>query len=317
MRGACGDGSIFGPVPSRRLGLSLGIDLVPYKTCTFDCIYCQLGHTTSLTMRRGSYKDAAGILGEIKKRLEKKGRIDWITISGSGEPTLYAGIGRIIRGIRKISRIPVAVITNGSLLSRAAVRRALYAADLVIPGIDAGEENVFRRLHRPAEGLKLKNVIDGLSEFAAHYRGRLWIEVMLVKGVNDSPGSLDKISSLIRNIKPELVHLNTVVRPGAYPAARPLSNMDLRSAEQRMKMNLKQTPVHVIAPYCARNSRTAGGNSEDMVIGYLKRRPGTMTDLSEGTGLKAVQVRGALTRLMRRRLVKKQRFGGKTFYRAS
>ena len=156
---------VYGPVPSRRLGRSLGVDLVPLKTCTYDCVYCQLGRTTSKTVRRGRWVDPEAVGAQVRDKLSSKP--DVIALAGSGEPTLHAGIGAVIDGIKAITDVPVAVITNGSLLGRPAVRRELAAADIVLPSLDAPSEELFRRVNRPHESLHLADLIDGLVSFRA------------------------------------------------------------------------------------------------------------------------------------------------------
>ena len=177
---------VFGPVPSRRLGFSLGVDLVPFKTCTLDCVYCQLGPTTHKTLKRKEYIPTEGILPEVEKMLNKGKRVDYITFSGSGEPTLHSGIGKMISRIKRISSIPVAVITNGTLLNQGQVQEDLWAADLVIPSLDAVDERIFQRINRPHASLNTKMIIRGLDDFAGKFPGKIWLEVMLVRGLNDS-----------------------------------------------------------------------------------------------------------------------------------
>jgi len=177
---------IFGPVPSRRLGRSLGVDLVPYKTCTFDCIYCDLGRTTRKTTSRQSYVPPEEIQGELEfslSVLEKKP--DYITLSGSGEPTLNTNIGEIIQRIKEITSIPIAILTNSSLFSLDEVRSDLSEADLVLPSLDAITPALFEYINRPALSLKIEEIISGLIQFRKQYRGQIWLEVLFCRGVND------------------------------------------------------------------------------------------------------------------------------------
>jgi len=189
---------IFGPVPSRRLGFSLGIDIIPAKTCTLNCVYCQLGPTACPTLKRKPYVTTKTILAEITTVLKDNPAIDYLTFSGSGEPTLNSEIGKMIQKVKKITTIPVTVLTNGTLLYIPEVRRSLMDADVVLPSLDAASEPVFRRINRPHPNLNLELIIEGLRRFGKEYRGKIWLEVMLVKGVNDSDTELNKIREIIK-----------------------------------------------------------------------------------------------------------------------
>src|SRR5450830_92931 len=226
---------LFGPVPSRRLGFSLGIDIIPAKTCTLNCVYCQLGPTPKLTLERKPYVSAETIIAEVTEFLEKNPRIDFLTFSGSGEPTLNSDLGKMIQGLKKITSIPVAVITNGSLLYRKEVRQDLMAADVVLPSLDAVSGEIFQAVNRPHPNLKPKVMIEGLSKFSREYPGKIWLEVMLVKGINDSKPELEKMRAIIKSLridrvrhsmslaKADKVQLNTVVRPPAEEGFFPLT----------------------------------------------------------------------------------------------
>lgn len=206
---------VFGPVPSRRLGQSLGIDPIPLKTCNWNCVYCQLGRTKPLTNSRIAYFPREEILDEVKVSLDthQPGKIDWVTFVGSGEPILHSDIGWLIEEVKKITELPVAVITNGTLLHMAQVRRELSAADAVLPSLDAGSAELYRRINRPHPEVKFERHVQGLIEFQQEYQGKLWIEVMLVRGLNDSEGALWPIARLLERINPDQVHINLPTRP--------------------------------------------------------------------------------------------------------
>ncbi len=205
---------LFGPVPSRRLGRSLGLDITSYKTCTFDCVYCQLGRTTNKTVQRREYIAKDSILRELRDFLAEGGAdTDYITFAGSGEPTLHSGIGEMINAIKTLTDIPVAVITNGSLLFREDVRDDLLNADLVLPSLDAATTSVFRAVNQPHESLSVDRIIEGLRMFREVFRGEFWLEVMFVRGVNDGTDEIAALSDAISVIDPDRVQLNTVVRP--------------------------------------------------------------------------------------------------------
>lgn len=207
---------IYGPIKSRRLGFSLGVSLTPHKVCSFDCIYCQWGFTTQKTQHRKEYIDIKEIIRELKVYLDENTQeaktLDYITLSGMGEPTLNIKIGSLIAEIKKISRIPLAVITNASLLGDALVRSQIIGVDLIVPSLDAVSQKVFEKIDRPPSQIKVGNIIDGLIELRMEFKGKIWLEVMLVKGVNDGIKHIKKLKEVIEMIKPDKIQLNSPVR---------------------------------------------------------------------------------------------------------
>lgn len=213
---------IYGPVKSRRLGLSLGVSLTPYKICNFDCIYCQLGKAGNLLVtERKVYVSIEEIVEELRVWLsqnpEEAKNLNYITFSGSGEPTLNLKIGQLIEEIKKLTAIPIAVITNSSLLTDKSVRFALSGASLVVPSLDAVTDEVFRRINRPACGIKIEEIIQGLINFRKEFRGKIWLEVMLAAGVNDDLRQIKKLKEAVDLINPDKIQVNSPVRTTAEP----------------------------------------------------------------------------------------------------
>jgi wyosine [tRNA(Phe)-imidazoG37] synthetase (radical SAM superfamily) len=208
---------VFGPVPSRRLGQSLGIDTIPLKTCNWNCVYCQLGRTMPLTNERCEYVPAEEILLEAEQVLRScaNGEIDWVTFVGSGEPTLHSCLGELIRRVKTLTALPVAVITNGSLLYLPEVRQELSIAEAVLPTLDAGTAELYRKINRPHPDVTFDRLVNGLTAFRMEYRGKLWVEVMLVRGLNDSAQALEDLARVLQGIKPDAVHINLPTRPPA------------------------------------------------------------------------------------------------------
>ena len=241
---------LFGPVPSRRLGRSLGVDLVPRKTCPFDCIYCEVGPTTNQTETRLDYQ-ADAILAELAAYLHQgPPELDYITLAGSGEPTLNLGLGRIIRRIKALTGVPVAVLTNGALLYLPEVRQELKTADLVLPSLDAAREETFRAINRPLADYPLSRLMAGLEAFRREYPGPIWLEILLLKGLNDSPEDLEALRRALKLLAPDKVQLNTAVRPGVEDYARPLNLAEMdaiatylegRSRGDRLLQRRRQT----------------------------------------------------------------------------
>ncbi len=212
---------IYGPVQSRRLGLSLGVSLTPPKVCNFDCIYCQLGKTNEPAPERKEYIRVADILLELKDWLDhntqEANRLNYITLSGCGEPTLNTGIGEFIGGVKKISSVPVAVITNASLLGQKEVRQALSGVDLIVPSLDAVSPEIFQRMNRPLTGVQMNEVIEGLVSLRKEFRGKIWLEVMVVRGVNDELEHIRKLKDVIEKIGPDKIQINSPVRQTSEP----------------------------------------------------------------------------------------------------
>ncbi|MFO7639470.1 MAG: radical SAM protein, partial [bacterium] len=282
---------VYGPVPSRRLGLSLGLSVVPPKTCTIDCIYCQCGRTTSKTLRRERFYPVEDILAQVRAAVRGR-RIDFLTFSGEGEPTLNLDIGRLIRRLKREFTIPVAVLTNATLLTDARVRRDLYPADLVVPSLDAADDANFARVNRGHHDLRVADIIRGLVTFRRYFRGQLWLEVMLVKNVNDSPEHLVRLRRAAEDVRPDRVHLNTVVRPPAVRRAGPLSDDDLAQVQRLFGSRCEVAD----SPLGRRQSRFRG-DAEAAVLELVRRRPVTPADITRSLGIAPGRLAGLLRRL--------------------
>lgn len=300
---------IYGPVPSRRLGFSLGIDIIPFKTCSFNCIYCQLGPTPKQTFKRKVYYPTSEILAQVKKVLSSGKRIDYITFSGSGEPTLNPAIGKLIREIKKMTDIPVAVLTNSSLLSLKSVREALKAADLVVPSLDAATQNILDKINRPHRPLKMEKIIEGLKEFRKEFKGDIWLEVMLVKGVNDSPAHLRKLKKVIEEIKPDKIQLNTVVRPPAEKSAKSLSFVEMEAVRKIMGGKCE-----IISEFEKKEQKPPSENLEILLLSMIQRRPVTLADLSASIGKHKNEIIKYLNFLLNKGKIKAVEHKGLKYY---
>ena len=300
----------YGPVPSRRLGRSLGVDLVPFKTCTFDCIYCQLGRTTNKTIQRDEYVPVIKVIQEIEKRLNGNSHIDYITLAGSGEPTLHSNIGEIIKEIKYLTSIPVAVITNGSLLSNSEVQDALMKADLIVPSLDAGSENVFKLINRPHKNLQFNSMVDGICEFRNRFRNNLWLEVFLVLNVNDTVPEVKNIASLVNKISPDKVQLNTVFRPPAGENCRPLSSENLTAVKEYFEVD-----TEIITDFAFGKSQYLSDSAirKKEILTLLERRPCTAKNVADGLGIRVNEVVKQLDLLLEKE-IETLRFGNDRLY---
>jgi wyosine [tRNA(Phe)-imidazoG37] synthetase (radical SAM superfamily) len=290
---------LYGPVPSRRLGYSLGVDLLPFKTCSLSCIYCQLGRSQKKTIRRINPYSEKNILEEIKKFLKTGARVDFITFSGSGEPTLNKSIGWLIREIKKITKIPVAVLTNSTLLSRAEVRKELAAAEVVVPSLDAGTQPVFEKINRPHPSLKVEKIIDGLAKFRKEFKGQIWLEIMLVKGVNDSPAHLKKLKEAVDRINPDKIHLNTVVRPPAEKTARPLTPEEMNKIKDVFGQK-----AEVIASFRKKEQEIAPPDIAEAILAIVRRRPVSLEDLENSLGQTREELSLEIQKLLQQKKIK-------------
>lgn len=306
-------GHVYGPVPSRRLGASLGIDVVPMKVCSYDCLYCQLGPTRELTEERRMFFPVAEILADVERRLHVWPPPDVITLAGSGEPTLYAGLGTLIACLKTLTDLPVALLTNGALFHRADVRRDALDADLVLPSLDAGDEATFELVNRPVPRLSLARVVDGLAEFRKEYRGRIWLEVMVLAGITDTAERLAPVARLAARIGPDRIHLNTPVRPTFDERAAPVS------PERLAALCRAFTPTaEAIAEWSGRHQTgTEGGEiAESEIRALLERRPCTVDDIASGLDLHPNVVLKSLGQLERSGAVHRVLRDGRVFWHA-
>ena len=299
----------FGPVPSRRLGRSLGIDFVPFKTCTYDCIYCQLGVTTTKTIDRREYFPVGAVLKEIEEKLKRVSRPDYITLSGSGEPTLYSRISDIISGIKEFSDIPVAVLTNGSLFWIDEVRSAISGADLIIPSLDAGSEETFLRVNRPHRGILFKEVVEGLRLLREEFTGPVWLEVFITGGITDTEDEISKIKSLTDYIAPERIQLNTTVRTPAEEFAGLVNRERMEEISAFFGRNCE-----VIADYTKVHSLGEFSSTRENVLELVKLRPCSIDDISAGLGLHRNEVVKYVQELVDKKLISMKRRYGKRLY---
>lgn len=299
---------VFGPVPSRRLGRSLGVDVVPHKTCSYDCLYCQIGLTTAHGLQRREFVPLEEVLSEVKDRLEAGAAPDYVTVSGSGEPTLYSRLGELIAGLKKLGA-PVAVLTNGSLLWHEEVAEAVAMADLVCPSLDAGTAEVWRRVNRPPEGLDYGMMVEGLVAFRHRFGGKLWLEVLLLAGLSDNDAEVKAIAAHAARIRPDRVQINTVVRPPAESDARPVAREELERFA-----GLFEPPAEVIADYS--KMPEAGGSAARAadVLEMLGRRPCTAEDVAAGLKLSPIETGKLIADLLGRAEIVAAESGGRTYY---
>ena len=290
--------------------MSLGIDMVSYKTCSFDCIYCQIGKTARKTIKRKDFGRTGRIMEELAAKLEYGMRPDHITLGGSGEPTLNLEIGSVIRNIKKITDIPVAVLTNASLLYDPVVRKDLDAADVVLPSLDAADEEMFRRINRPHPDISLNRLVDGLAAFSQFFAGELWLEIFFIEEFNTSDEQIEQFNALLKIIDPEKVHLNTAVRPPAEHFAAPVKIATLEAIASKLGEN-----AEIVAEFDEKKHVfTEGELVEDDLIGMLERRPCTVSDIAAGLNISEKHAFGCVKKLLAEGKVAQKTTGMHTYY---
>jgi len=300
---------VFGPVPSRRLGRSLGVDVVPFKTCTYDCVYCQLGRTTCKTVERKEWVPLEDVLEELRDKLST--RPDYVTLSGSGEPTLFSRTGELIERIRAMTDVPVGVLTNGSLLWRQEVRRELLGANLVMPSLDAGDEPMFHAVNRPHPDISFDRMLEGLIAFRGEFRGEYWLEVFLLAGHTSVDAEAAKLARCVERIRPDRIQLNTVARPPAETFAAAVSPE--RMAELAAMFD---PPGEVVADFRGIHGRGEFAAGREEILEMLRRRPCSIEDVADGLGMHRNEVAKYVGDLVAAGLLAESSRGGKTYFRA-
>lgn len=282
---------LFGPVPSRRLGLSLGVDLNPVKVCTENCVFCQIGRTTELTTERKEWVPTRDVLAEFRRWAAAGNQTDFVTLAGSGEPTMHTGFGEVLRQVKKTGAFQTALLSNGSLLWMPEVRRDALAADVVKVTLSAWDETSFARIHRPAEGVTFERLVAGERAFREEFPGRLWVEVMLLPGYNDEPEQIRAIAEQVKRLRADAVHLNTLTRPA-------MAGVDV--------MRVPETYMRTVAPWF---SPTAGipvfsgrrlsplEMTDAALIELLARHPTALKALAESGGVDVAAVEQRLAPL--------------------
>ena len=304
---------IFGPVPSRRLGFSLGVDIIPYKTCSFDCIYCELGKTLCKTIEAVDQVGPEAVLGELRTFLDQpSSTIDFITVSGSGEPTLHPDLGVIIQEIKKMAKRPVALITNASLLFRDEVLKQVLEADIIVPSLDAVDSATFETVNKPHPDLTLDDLLTGLKNLGRHRQKRIWLEILLLKGINDAPGQIEQFRRLVQIIDPEKIQLNTVVRPPVEDYALPVEEGRLREIQKMFGPK-----AEVIGHPSKDRSQPEGSMIEAEIRAMVARRPCTAEDIAQCLGLPLEKTMRFLNDLEHQNKIRLEQFNRKDFYRVN
>ena len=274
---------LFGPVFSRRIGVSLGVDLVPPKTCSMDCVYCEAGATTFLSSQRCEFYDTAEIIGELDGFLSGRPEIDYITFSGAGEPTLHSGVGRIVKFLKgKYPEYRICLITNGILLGSDQMIEELAGIDLVVPSLDAADDETLGKINRPAKGISAEGIVKALEAFRRKSKALFWLEIFVIPGINDSPESIEAIRKAVVRISPDKVQLNSLDRPGTEKWVRKATEAEIlpfvRAFEPYVKVEIIGKPA--ISASAVTAGELSAGDLEKAVIEIVRRRPCTLPEIA-------------------------------------
>ncbi|TCK06395.1 radical SAM protein [Phorcysia thermohydrogeniphila] len=296
---------VFGPVFSRRLGFSLGVDLVPYKVCSMDCLYCEVGKTSEKTTSRLEYVPLDSVKSELGEFLKASPDIDFITFSGYGEPTLYSKLGELVDFLKENYSYRLALLTNSSLLYRDDVLEEVKKIDVVLPSLDAATQSTFEKINRPVEGLKLEQLVEGIERLIKETPCEVWVETLFVKGVNDSPEEVEKIGEIIHQLKPHKWQLNTVVRPPAY-SVKGLSLLEL----EKIKERVGYPSTEIVAGFKREKRKMGALELKNEVYGIVVRRPCPIDEIASALGVSEEEVERAVSLLIEEGKVREIFFGG-------
>ena len=299
---------LFGPVASRRLGISLGVDLVPFKTCSINCVYCESGETTHLTLKRHEYIPCDEVIKQLDELLATNPEIDYLTFSGAGEPTLNSGIGRVVNFVKtNYPQYKICLLTNATIFSNPELLKEIADIDLCIPSLDASTEDEFEDINRPSPALDFKTYVNALIEYCKNSKAEVWLELFIVPGKNDSDESIKRFVEIIKEAKPDKVQLNTLDRPGTVSWISP------SPAENTMRFVRALepiVPVEAVGPFKYKSpallKQLTSDEIDKSIIDLISRRPSTLSDMSETFGVSEEQIRKRLTALVKNNTIKSE-----------
>jgi len=304
---------IFGPVPSRRLGLSLGIDLLGDKICSMDCVYCEVGKTRLLTLERAEYVPAETVLDELRSYLEnlKDQKPNYITFSGMGEPTLHSRIGYIIDKIHEMTDIPVCVLTNSTTIVNDDVFNELLKADVVIPSLDAVSRSTFLKINKPVKNINIEIIIKRLAEFKLKFKGKLLIEILFVKDLNDNDNELKALSEAINIINPDGLQIHTVARPSLSDMLNRASDEFLNKAKMFLRLSSPEIQIY------SKNSAMDHKSEDDMIVSLLKIRSCFFEEIVRSTGITSERLKVLLNDLDHAGRITKVKFNDRIYFKVN
>ena len=299
---------LFGPVPSRRLGRSLGVDLIPFKTCTMNCTYCQLGETTCEVSERGDYVPMQHVLAELERWMATDGQADHITLAGSGEPTLHSHFGEVFRWVKKHADIASVLLTNGSLLHFPEVRADAALADKVKVTLSAWDEASFQQIHRPAQGVTFDLLVAGERIFRKEYAGELSVEVFIIEGINSDVAHVRRIAEVVDSINPDRIDINTAVRPPADSGVKAVS------PEQLAELADILGPKAEVTASFKKQTSPAMEVTPEALLGLIQRHPATAGQLARDFNASIEAISKSLNAMVAEGKISAEVRDGETYY---
>jgi wyosine [tRNA(Phe)-imidazoG37] synthetase (radical SAM superfamily) len=296
---------VFGPVFSRRLGFSLGVDLVPYKVCSMDCLYCEVGKTSRKTLSRLEYVPFDSVKSELEEFLSTLPDVDFVTFSGYGEPTLYLRLGELVDFLKGSYPYRLALLTNSSLLYRDDVLEDVKKIDVVLPSLDAATQSIFEKINRPVKGLSVEKIVEGIERLIKETPCEVWVETLFVKNINDSLEEVERIGEIIHRLKPHKWQLNTVVRPPAYD----VKGLTLSELE-RIKERVGYPKTEIVAGFKREKRKMGTLELKNEVYGIVVRRPCPIDEIASALGVSEGEVKRAVSLLIEEGRVREIFFGG-------
>jgi wyosine [tRNA(Phe)-imidazoG37] synthetase (radical SAM superfamily) len=304
---------LFGPIPSRRLGSSLGVDLVSQRSCTLDCVYCECGPTAKLTSNRGEYAPVEAVIAELDDFLAAEPELDYITFSGAGEPTLHNGIGKVVAFLNQnYPQYQVALLTNGTLFTDSEVIAAVKEVDLIIPSLDAVSEQAFMKINRPHKDINVEDIINGLQKLQQTFTGQVWLELFMIPGVNDTGRELELFREVITGLSPDRIQVNTLNRAGVEDWVRPVSNQKLKTIAIFLG-----DKAEVIGEIETTPKVDFSEQIRDKIIQLLMANPASPKDIAANLNLGIRQVSKYLKLLLAIKLIEPHREKDEIVYRIS
>jgi wyosine [tRNA(Phe)-imidazoG37] synthetase (radical SAM superfamily) len=305
---------VFGPVASRRLGLSLGVNIVPHKICSFDCLYCEVGKTTNLSVKRTQFFEISDLLEEFESKYKKlSDNVDVVTVTGAGEPTLNINLGEIAKILKSIINKPLVLLTNSSLINSDEIKKEISYFDIVVPSIDAVSEKIFKQINKPHKTIDIQNIIKGMIDFSQNYEGILYPEVLLLKNINDTEDEIKKIAEVINKMKYKTVHLTTAFRPTPYKEAKALNQEELFSASLLFaKYGVKIKISNFL--YDKHKLNNIDKNLERMIYKLLKMRPCSQEEICYIFSIENNICNKLLNKMLKSDKIVKRLYNGKEFF---
>ena len=310
---------LFGPVSSRRLGQSLGVDLIPFKTCSLNCVYCECGLTTNLTSETAEYVPTEEVIAELDALLSTNPKLDFVTFSGNGEPTLHSGLLKIAAHIKeKYPQYKICLITNSTMLTSSEfmsniLNNGQSTIDVIMPSLDAISQEVYEKIDQPEASIQAKAVTQALVEFSKQFKGQIWLEIFILPGVNDTAEELNNFQKALKEMRVDKILLNCLDRPAPYDWVKPATESQMQAVKDFFdQQNIETTIIGKVRTAAAHE---ISADPKATIVELISRRPATLPDLAQALGKPQSQVSKLLQELSTTHRLEESKEARGTFYR--